>query len=772
MKRVYLTTIAIITLATAIAQWQGSLPASVKLFMNDRKENRFTTSALMKGVNETSLSPYAPPYIQDGVEMVDAFIDIANHGVIEALKAKGVIINCEFDDFVTAQIPVDLLETVSTMNGVVDVEISKMMEFCTDSTLRVTHAGEVLNGIQYGLPQAYDGTGVIVGVIDAGFDYQHLTYKQADNDSITRIVRVYDPENSTGHPAIVGTNTLRGSLFMGEQIDTLTTDAIGTHGTHTSSIAAGKNVEGYSGMAPGADIVLCTSRTLNIGISETQVANSIKYIYAYADSVGKPCVISVSVSTSNGSHDGKDRISKAVAQCVGPGRIFVVAAGNTGASNVYCSGPSTMDKPFSFLAGYSNNKTDDSYYYRYTWFDSWIRVKSVRPIIKFHILDKIDKRIVWESQPIDLSTTIDASEFSDFFEPDYTMDSVGYLYAMAAMTSTGKYEVMSRINNLKSKGSYYDAAQDKMCGRYQIGVSIYPPKIMYPNQADSCFVDSWVCTSQGLVSNYNSVVYMDSITAEGDTVPNPVRDYYAYPNNRCSIGTYACSDSTISAGAYVARLSHYALNEDRMIYNYGTTLYNAPTFSSFEMEGWGPTGQVLPTISAPGQFVIAAGSRYSYFITNPSQLDLVMLKNGFPWGAMSGTSMAAPTVAGIIAQWLQINPNLSPSDIKHIFAETAIKDEFTSGVRFGPYGKIDALAGARYLLGISDDDEPKIGDLNNDGFVNIKDVTLLINYLLTDDASEINLNAADLSDDEFINIKDLTMLINLLLTQEEEEENS
>ncbi|MBR5726392.1 MAG: S8 family serine peptidase [Muribaculaceae bacterium] len=769
MKRVYITVIAIISLATAIAQWQGSLPASVQLFLNDSKEQHFTPSTLLNGVNESMLTPYAPPYIQDGVEMVDAFIDIANPGVIESLKTHGVIVNCEFDGFVTAQIPVSMLETVSNINGVTDVEISKIMEFCTDSTLSVTHAGQVLNGMQYGLPQAYDGTGVIIGVIDTGFDYQHLTYKQADNDSITRIVRVYDPEDTTGHPAIVGTSTLRGSIFMGEQIDTLTTDALGaTHGTHTSSIAAGKHVDCYSGMAPGSEIVLCSSRTLNVGISETQVANCIKYIFAYADSVGKPCVISVSVSTSNGPHDGKDKISKAVAQNVGPGRIFVVSAGNTGSSSVYCYGPSTLYKPFNMLIGFDYPDCDESYYYRYTWLDTWVRTKGARPIVKFHILDKIDKRIVWESQQINLTTTIDASEFSDFYEPDFSKDTVGYLYAMVALaTGVGKYEIVSKINNLRSKASYYDPVQGKTCSRYQIGISVYPPKVMYPTQTDSCYIDSWICTSQGILSNYNSVVYMDSITEQGDTIPYPVSDYYAIPNNRCSIGTYAVSDSVISAGAYVARRSHYSLNEDRMIYDYTTSLHDAPKFSSFELEGYGPTGQALPTISAPGLFVIAAGSRYSYFNWNISQLDLVMRKNGFPWGAMTGTSMAAPTVAGIIAQWLQINPNLSPGDIKRIFAETAIKDEFTSGARFGPYGKIDAMAGAKYLLGINGDVEMMKGDLNNDGFVNITDVTLMINYLLTDDATGINLFAANINDDEFININDLTWLIDILLTQED-----
>ncbi|MBR5726474.1 MAG: M6 family metalloprotease domain-containing protein [Muribaculaceae bacterium] len=57
------------------------------------------------------------------------------------------------------------------------------------------------------------------------------------------------------------------------------------------------------------------------------------------------------------------------------------------------------------------------------------------------------------------------------------------------------------------------------------------------------------------------------------------------------------------------------------------------------------------------------------------------------------------------------------------------------------------------------------GDVNDDGFINITDVTVLINYLLTDDPSGINLDAANVNGDELININDLTELINILLTQ-------
>lgn len=57
-----------------------------------------------------------------------------------------------------------------------------------------------------------------------------------------------------------------------------------------------------------------------------------------------------------------------------------------------------------------------------------------------------------------------------------------------------------------------------------------------------------------------------------------------------------------------------------------------------------------------------------------------------------------------------------------------------------------------------------IGDVNGDGFINITDVTVLINYLLTDDASGVNIINADTNKDGNINISDVTTLINFLLT--------
>jgi hypothetical protein len=69
--------------------------------------------------------------------------------------------------------------------------------------------------------------------------------------------------------------------------------------------------------------------------------------------------------------------------------------------------------------------------------------------------------------------------------------------------------------------------------------------------------------------------------------------------------------------------------------------------------------------------------------------------------------MAAPHVTGIIALWLQANPNLTYADVRNLIKETSIKDEYVTNPELIPShdvrqvgaGKIDALAGLQKILG-------------------------------------------------------------------------
>ena len=56
------------------------------------------------------------------------------------------------------------------------------------------------------------------------------------------------------------------------------------------------------------------------------------------------------------------------------------------------------------------------------------------------------------------------------------------------------------------------------------------------------------------------------------------------------------------------------------------------------------------------------------------------------------------------------------------------------------------------------------GDVNEDGTVNISDVTALIKYLLSHDTDGVNLDNADCDRSTVVNINDVTCLINYLLS--------
>lgn len=56
-----------------------------------------------------------------------------------------------------------------------------------------------------------------------------------------------------------------------------------------------------------------------------------------------------------------------------------------------------------------------------------------------------------------------------------------------------------------------------------------------------------------------------------------------------------------------------------------------------------------------------------------------------------------------------------------------------------------------------------LGDVNHDGFINISDVTLVINYILGKNPTPFYFTEADMNTDNYINMSDVTAIINIIL---------
>jgi hypothetical protein len=148
---------------------------------------------------------------------------------------------------------------------------------------------------------------------------------------------------------------------------------------------------------------------------------------------------------------------------------------------------------------------------------------------------------------------------------------------------------------------------------------------------------------------------------------------------------------TLSVGSYVNRNNWIDFSGKYRAQNW----LKVGEISGFSSRGPTPDGRMKPDIGAPGQMVASAVHNRQFA---PWMAENTLYQSQFNsetqyWTMFSGTSMAAPHAAGIVALMLEANPSLNLNEIKQILRVTAIRDDLTgtdSNNNFG-YGRINAL---------------------------------------------------------------------------------
>lgn len=548
----------------------------------------------------------------------------------------------------TVRLTLDALQRLAKQQGVEYIQITSGATQMLNLARQEAGTDQIHKGTD--LPKAYTGEGVVVGVVDAGFDYMHAAFRRPA-DGALRIKRVWEQGATTldgaSAPAKYGYGI---ELNTPELIEKAQGDSdSNSHGTHVAAIAAGSDAYkdgAYVGNAPDADIVL-VALDLNAS-TNADISNAVQYIFDYADEVGKPCVVNLSLGNQDGPHDGTSTFDTMTDAMQGPGRLIVGAAGN--------------------------HRTD-AFHIDHTF--ATADAAPLRTFVKYKVAPSNSVSggtiEIWGENGVDF--TVDIAAYSTFNKKDARSTTVypaeGVTNVDFGKYATGTWKVASEVSPLNGKPHVVlTSALTSIRNNYAIALTVTPKT--------AGRVNIW---------SDNTYLALESRDIEGFSAPD------AASSTLCEIG--GTGKRILTVGSYTTR-NEYTTNGGQQA-TLQETVGDLSSFSSY-----GPTvdGRMKPNITAPGCFIISAVSNndasgnlmYAEYNENFGRYN--------QYGYMQGTSMASPFVAGIVATWLQAYPQLTPEQLHEIVQNTARKDNFTATApdsNWG-YGKINALDGLRQCI--------------------------------------------------------------------------
>ena len=638
MKRtllIYIVSTLITTLATAQTAETGKLSTFVRQALKESQQAQLVTRG-----DDAQAAP----------RHIIAFVKA--HGGTDLLKKHGCQTYAQWGDIHIARIPLSSIAALSAETQVERIEAQASARQLLDTATIVINALPVYESTP--AHQAFTGEGVVVGLMDIGFDLTHPNFYDRDRTH-TRIKVIWDQLSKD----TIGSTLPVGRDYIGEEAvlaHARSTDGeIQTHGTHTLGIATGTGYDTpYRGVAFDSDICLVS----NIEESDTAYfepgdkyihtsaldALGFKYLFDYAEQQGKPCVASFSEGYPPYFDEDESLYAAVLDSLIGPGRIIVASAGNEGLVNSYVEKQSETKEAGAFILCYE----DEAEY----------RIKG-QSEAKLHLYRYGD----------------------ELREPTAPTDTL--TIELGALP----YET--------------EVTDSMVCSGDTLTVNLYRRRSVY--QSD----EVWFVTLQGNLPLYQLSPL--ALTVEGDHHAELFGHSSAafrtcYKDSRWqdaqaghNIIAPSSFKSVISVGATSYRAAMKNMWGGQHKAHDGTVIGRISPYSST-----GPTvdGLLKPDVVAPGTYVISSFSHYSP-IRYSMMAESDFQGTTYPWGLETGTSMSAPMVAGTIALWLQAKPTLTTDEIREVFHRTCQHPDpemaypnFVYG-----YGEIDAYRGLLDILG-------------------------------------------------------------------------
>ena len=671
---------------------------------------------------------------QWGSFIVTCSVDASAADIANQMIEMGAQIGALMGNQLIVDLPMSKLEDAAAIEGVLLIDLPGESIEKTDVTRKASHVDEAHQGKAAGqkdLPQAYTGKGVIIGLIDGGYDFTHPIFKdkdgklrikgvymaseeqlRADGESLDNIT-VTDDKGQTTQVSLPGAFLTNPDVIL----DTLKLkDIYGSHGTHCASIAAGtimtdtKGVaEGaLGGMAPDAELLLTdpspTNGQVNASGMSTNALRDINRMKAlwlmqkYAKEQNKPLVVSWSQNNHDGFHNGTSSQSRFIGHYCKAGNIMALCSSNEGGDSMFVERKINKGKTIYINTFPENNnattlgfiQTDKNITITLNVIDAQ-RNTAYRCNLPLSAngLNSYEQtfqyKVEWEGNQ------------KDWYYYDKYYSNHGPMGALLDYINEG--EISLSIN----KGSLLDVN----------GAQV--PFVRYELKVNGLRTEKDPNSAQG----YRYTFELEVGSPEEDVTMYAWGDYYSLyatsmekediympGSSDHSMGDMNTSGEPVSIGAYVANNKKPykgVLEEDKD--------EKVGRYASFSSYGYDLSKErrKYPDVVTPGVSVLAAynsfGNELGSWITKSysKQFKGQTEPRTYAYDFMSGTSMATPAAAGVIALWVQAandkGKTLTNKDIKDIIAHSSETDDFTKAepLRYGS-GKMNAYKGLLYVL--------------------------------------------------------------------------